>query len=155
MREGVLEQVGTAEHIYRDPQTPFIAQFIGNTSLLAGRVMLQADEPELAIDGLERPLRVGALPAGSADGEPAMLVLRAEALSLLPTGTSVARGVESLSGTVLLRAFQGSTVQYEVEVPGQPRPLRVEMAADQPAFAVGDAVTVSWATSEAPVVRSR
>ncbi len=41
MNKGVLQQVGTAEEIYRYPATPFVARFIGKTSLLRGRKIAQ------------------------------------------------------------------------------------------------------------------
>jgi putative spermidine/putrescine transport system ATP-binding protein len=155
MQEGVLEQVGSGEEIYRDPQTPFIGQFIGNTSLVHGELVPGAGGLELAVAGLQRPLRVQRVTGAPDQGGPAALVLRAEALRLLRAGADDPDRLERVPGTVALRAFQGSTVQYAVDVPGQARPLRVELASDGSSFAVGDAVTVAWDPGETPVVRSR
>lgn len=38
MHEGRLEQVGSPQEIYERPQTPFVAEFIGDTNLFAGRI---------------------------------------------------------------------------------------------------------------------
>lgn len=38
MNHGVIEQIGTPEEIYRTPSTPFVADFVGRISLLAGEV---------------------------------------------------------------------------------------------------------------------
>lgn len=38
MQAGKIEQVGTPTEIYERPQTPFVADFIGDTNLLTGRV---------------------------------------------------------------------------------------------------------------------
>jgi spermidine/putrescine transport system ATP-binding protein len=38
MHEGRIEQIGTPQEIYECPQTAFVADFIGDTNLLAGRV---------------------------------------------------------------------------------------------------------------------
>ncbi|WP_448571479.1 ABC transporter ATP-binding protein [Trichothermofontia sp.] len=38
MRGGQVEQVGTPSEIYEQPATPFVADFIGDTNLLQGRV---------------------------------------------------------------------------------------------------------------------
>jgi thiamine transport system ATP-binding protein len=35
---GRVEQVGTPQEIYREPETPFVASFVGDNNLLAGRV---------------------------------------------------------------------------------------------------------------------
>ena len=38
MNHGVIEQVGTPMEIYRDPATPFVADFVGKVNVLAGRL---------------------------------------------------------------------------------------------------------------------
>ena len=38
MNHGVIEQVGTPMQVYRDPATPFVADFVGKINVLAGRL---------------------------------------------------------------------------------------------------------------------
>ena len=38
MRAGCIEQIGTPSDIYESPRTPFVADFIGDTNLMAGQV---------------------------------------------------------------------------------------------------------------------
>ena len=38
MNHGVIEQVGTPVEIYRDPSTPFVADFVGKINVLVGRL---------------------------------------------------------------------------------------------------------------------
>ena len=38
MNQGVIDQVGTPLEVYREPATPFVADFVGKVNLLAGRV---------------------------------------------------------------------------------------------------------------------
>ena len=38
MNHGVIEQVGTAMEIYREPASPFVADFVGKVNVLPGRV---------------------------------------------------------------------------------------------------------------------
>jgi iron(III) transport system ATP-binding protein len=38
MNQGVIEQVGTPLEIYRDPATPFVADFVGKINVLSGRL---------------------------------------------------------------------------------------------------------------------
>src|SRR5690242_4787108 len=38
MNHGVIEQVGTPTEIYRDPTSPFVADFVGKINVLAGRL---------------------------------------------------------------------------------------------------------------------
>ena len=39
MNQGVIEQVGTPMAIYRDPATPFVADFVGKINVLSGRLL--------------------------------------------------------------------------------------------------------------------
>ena len=38
MKDGVIEQVGTPMQVYREPATPFVADFVGKINVLAGRL---------------------------------------------------------------------------------------------------------------------
>ena len=38
MNQGVIEQVGTPRQVYRDPATPFVADFVGKINVLPGRL---------------------------------------------------------------------------------------------------------------------
>ena len=38
MNQGVIEQVGTPMEVYRDPATPFVADFVGKINVLTGRL---------------------------------------------------------------------------------------------------------------------
>lgn len=47
MRDGVIEQAGTPTEIYARPRNAFVADFVGSSNLVSGRL-----RPELARDGL-------------------------------------------------------------------------------------------------------
>ncbi len=49
MNQGKIEQIGTPWEIYNQPRTPFVADFIGASNLLAGHVV---DANHIEIDGL-------------------------------------------------------------------------------------------------------
>ena len=48
MKDGAIEQLGTPEEIYLRPATPFVADFVGRTNLLAAR---RAGEREIEVGG--------------------------------------------------------------------------------------------------------
>ncbi len=79
MREGVVTQTGTPEALYRNPQTAFVAQFIGDAMPLSGRI---------TEDQLHLPGGVLALPS-AAPGRQAYV--RAEDIRLDPAGPLKAR----------------------------------------------------------------
>jgi putative spermidine/putrescine transport system ATP-binding protein len=50
MSNGVVEQLGTPEEIYDRPRTQFVAEFVGHTNLLSGRLARAADGFEVTLD---------------------------------------------------------------------------------------------------------
>jgi putative spermidine/putrescine transport system ATP-binding protein len=78
MRDGHTEQIDRPDIVYRDPQTPFVAGFIGTMNLIEGVVT----NGQFNRAGFSHPLAVS-------DG-PATLAVRPEALDLsVATGESV------------------------------------------------------------------
>lgn len=70
MREGRIEQIDRPDHLYRQPQTPFVAGFIGSMNMIDG---------EVRNGSFEHPAITA--PAPAADGA-ATLAMRPEAIEL-------------------------------------------------------------------------
>ncbi|HEX6142963.1 MAG TPA: ABC transporter ATP-binding protein [Geminicoccaceae bacterium] len=80
MKAGVIEQVAESDRIYRDPATPFVATFVGESNVFEGRV--SATEGRFAtVDTAVGPL-TGENRDGLAPGERAMLFVRPERMQL-------------------------------------------------------------------------
>ena len=61
MNHGVIDQVGTPLDIYREPASPFVADFVGKVNVLPGRVrrgQLEIGGHKLPADGPDREVRV-------------------------------------------------------------------------------------------------
>ena len=61
MNQGVIEQVGTPMEIYREPASPFVADFVGKVNMLPARVAggrLQFGSLSIPCDGSDREARV-------------------------------------------------------------------------------------------------
>ena len=61
MNHGVIDQVGTPMEIYREPATPFVADFVGKVNMLPGRISsgtLQLGQISLPAEGPDREVRV-------------------------------------------------------------------------------------------------
>ena len=79
MRAGRIEQIATPRVIYEQPETPFVASFIGTTNLLNGVVRSRdGDLAEIACGGTT--MRA---PARGNPGDAVVLSLRPETLRLL------------------------------------------------------------------------
>jgi len=134
MNKGVIEQVGTAEQLYRGPASVFVARFIGRSNLVDATVTaVSAGRVALTIAGRPHDI-VGAdprFPAGTA----VLANVRPEAIAIGPPGDGIA-------GTVRARTYLGEKTEYEVEVAG--RMLQVVRFNPPPAERYGpdDAVSV-------------
>jgi spermidine/putrescine transport system ATP-binding protein len=106
MNEGRIEQVGTPEEIYREPASPFVADFIGDTNLFDGQVR---DE-----DG-RTAVEVGN--GGGFSFRPSENVRDGDVtVSIRPEDFSLAEnGDATFDGEVVERYFQGDQTNYIVD----------------------------------------
>ena len=151
MNEGLLEQTGTAEEIYNNPVSTFVADFIGRINLLDGVVIGNEDGHALVrvLDGSTLRAKQG----GAPDSEGVSLGIRPENLSIRGAG-EVSDKRNHLTGTVIGRTFSGNLVDVHVDV-GAAKPFLVEMRPDGAQFSTGDAVDVSWDADAGLILSSR
>jgi spermidine/putrescine transport system ATP-binding protein len=106
MNAGRVLQVGTPEEIYNAPQTRFVAQFIGQSNLIEGRVVEALPDRQLVVECAGVRLRCRSaigMPVGAA----ATLSLRYERVGLA-NGSADAVIIPS---TISDRTFLGSAVR--------------------------------------------
>jgi putative spermidine/putrescine transport system ATP-binding protein len=105
MRDGRVEQIGRQEDLYERPATPFVAGFIGQSNLVAGRL---ADGRDLLIEGGSRIALAGRYhPDGIA-----CLAIRPETIRLAAPGSADAR----TDGTVKLCTYLGAVIEHVVRL---------------------------------------
>jgi iron(III) transport system ATP-binding protein len=147
MNGGRILQEGTPAEVYGTPKSLFVAQFLGAANRLGGRVAERTATGELRVtldcDGRTLTL------AGEGDvGEAVDVVLRPESLTL--AAVAPAGDVEAIPGKIVSAAFQGASIDYEVDVGGAA--LRVLSPA--PArYAAGASVWIAIARFGAAVFR--
>jgi putative spermidine/putrescine transport system ATP-binding protein len=151
MRDGVIEQLDTPPNIYMRPRTAFVASFLGDTSLINGRVVGSGSEARLAVEG-ETPFPLG--PSRYPDGAEVMLALRAEKVAV-ETGdspVSPSNGRVAVQGIVESAIYLGAAWRYEVVLAGgqRIRGMCSENGATIPAR--GDAVTACWSIADGQVM---
>jgi multiple sugar transport system ATP-binding protein len=112
LRDGRIEQVGTPLALYDSPANIFVAEFIGSPAMNLLPARLRADGERRAAE-VAGGFRL-ALPApiAGADGQPILLGVRPEHLSVAPAGGG-------LSGKVALVEPLGSQVQIIVDMAGR------------------------------------
>jgi len=109
MNAGRVEQVGAPQEVYEDPQTIFVADFLGVSNLMDATARGASDGAcRVELDGFE--LRGG---AGATDVTgPAKIVIRPERVELEPHGTPA--GPNRLPGMIERVVYVGSVIQVIV-----------------------------------------
>ena len=99
MNDGVIQQIGTPQDIYNEPQNAFVADFIGESNILDG-VM----EKDFLVRFFGREFTC--LDRGFEPNEPVDVVIRPEDVDIVPPQSGM------LTGTVTSVTFMG--VHYEI-----------------------------------------
>ena len=151
MRDGVIVQRGTPTEIYNQPQSGFVADFVGSANLLPGTATDSADEGSPVTVALGDGINVIGEASGKLlAGEAVVLVVRAEAVRTSPTSPgSAAAG--SLTGVVRSRVFLGEAVDLLVETLG--RELRIRVPADTTQYQPGSGIALDIASGRCMVLR--
>jgi len=114
MRAGRVEQIASPRAIYEQPETPFVASFVGTTNLVEGMVREGAGGlMEVVFGG--GAVRLPA--AGRKAGDKVMLSLRPEALRLLAAGEAPPQGWGTLQGKLGEIEYLGPVTRFLVTLP--------------------------------------
>jgi putrescine transport system ATP-binding protein len=148
MNAGRLAQVGSPAEIYERPNSRWVACFVGEATLLEGRLGAQRTTIETKLG----PLRI---PAGAVlrSGTDIALALRPEKLRMSASPPDDA-ALNSLSGSVFEIGYRGDVSIFKVRL-ADASPMQVALAngSGRPPFALGDAVWVSWPVEAGIVLR--
>lgn len=106
MHDGRIEQVGTPEGVFGNPESRFVASFLGRASFLPGRVRDDVVETELGV--LDATQLNG--PVEEYNGARIDVLLRPDDLEVVPDNETTA------DGEVVHRQYTGPTFVYRVEL---------------------------------------
>jgi len=110
MHQGGIVQEGTAEDLYRCPGSEFVAQFIGRTNLLSGRVVSTGSgEIEVELAGRCIRLSENTLPVDC--DQTVRMAVRPEVIELKSEDSGV-----GIPGTIISRMFLGEKAEYQVRM---------------------------------------
>jgi ABC-type Fe3+/spermidine/putrescine transport system ATPase subunit len=140
MRKGRILQVGTPYQLYMEPQQVFVANFIGESNFLEGRVV-EVDE-ELAGVRLRGELEVKAKRNDVAKKDDRIvLAIRPEAFVMTKSSRKVAN---ELGGVIERVRFEGTDIRYEVRLGNEDSIIVVMPSLGGEWLKEGDRVTVSF-----------
>ncbi len=117
MRDGVIEQQGKAEMVYRRPLSKFVANFLGVTNMIEGRLvgreqtMGSVEVPGLGVvQGYLTDTVYARIPADNKVG------LSVRPIDLTISNTEPPDGVNTFQGRVIQRIFLGDLTEYFIQV---------------------------------------
>ena len=115
MDHGKIIQVATPDRIYENPNSVYVADFIGDVNIIDGTATANGDE-SYAIDWLEgqAPLNASS-PAGFATGQKCHLAIRPEKIAI--NSERPADADNTVQGRILDIAYLGNISTYHVELP--------------------------------------
>ena len=112
MESGIIRQVGKPSDIYERPRNRFVADFMGRSNLLDGRVE-RSQSAELVVD--VKGLRLRSQHKHLEESTDVVVLVRPERIYLEKTrGVQENNSVTEVSGTVKSAVYLGSLMHYEV-----------------------------------------
>jgi spermidine/putrescine transport system ATP-binding protein len=145
MNNGRVEQLGTASEIYEQPESEFVADFIGETNLLRGDY---AEDPKggvVEVNGVE--YRVPA--TEDADGRVAFAI-RPEKIRL---GDEAADLANQFRVEVIKEIYKGNLGKFTVRLEnGQELSVDLQITDQDEYLSTGNVVTIGWKPHNAVVL---
>jgi putative spermidine/putrescine transport system ATP-binding protein/spermidine/putrescine transport system ATP-binding protein len=144
MRDGKLEQVGSATEIYQRPTSKFVAQFIGASNLFEGPIEQRNGGGAVIRVSPELSLQVDQLPPSASD---VMVSIRPEAIVVERVGQSSSQRVNSVTARVDQAIYRGFVSHYYLKTPCGGQIIVFEQNQSQQAglrYAVGEEVVARW-----------
>ncbi|VEN75229.1 Spermidine/putrescine import ATP-binding protein PotA [Candidatus Desulfarcum epimagneticum] len=142
MDNGEIRQVGTPFEIYEDPDSVFVANFIGQSNFLDGEITaIQNGRATIKIKG---GLAIsGTAPADIRPGDGVKAMIRAERIRIRPSEVRE-KGVNTLKASIENISYLGGSVHYYVMMENSRRMMAIEKTGDQKPLRVNDPVFLSF-----------
>jgi spermidine/putrescine transport system ATP-binding protein len=155
MNHGRIEQAGSAEELYERPHTAFVANFLGVSNLVDGKV-LERNSDVATVTTDDGTVHVPCDRMAATAGEAVRIGVRPEKIELVPAADGVPEGRNALRGQVTVASFLGVSIQYVVTAPGgeELTVFAPNIHGEQPrALGVGQEVLLTWDPQHTFVVR--
>lgn len=142
MRNGVFEQVGPRNDVYRKPVSAFVATFVGQSNQVTGRAET-VGRSNLALTWLGQKLH---LPhqGGIAAGDDVRFLIKYEDIEVIPQRAGMAAPSHNhLQGRLRDIIFKGQTANYIIRLEDGSEIIASASSRDQ-RVGTGEAVLIAW-----------
>ncbi|MCW2826143.1 MAG: spermidine/putrescine transporter ATP-binding protein [Aeromicrobium sp.] len=144
MNQGVIEQMGAPSELYENPRTTFVANFLGQSNLIAGEIEgREGDQVKVRVQGA-----IASVPGDRAhsDSGRGWLGIRPEKVLIAEAGQRIdAPGDVITGGYITDVSFVGVSTQYMVRMPwGQELMVFEQNTGARALLQVGAKVDISW-----------
>lgn len=144
MNKGLIEQMGAPAMLYENPQSTFVANFLGQSNLIAGNVTAShADVVQVDMHGISVSIPTSRCHTNSGDG---WVGIRPEKVLIGGPGEQLdAPGNTIPGGVVTDVSFYGVSTQYLVRMPwGQELQVFQQNTGRSRMYRTGESVELSW-----------
>ncbi len=140
MKRGRILQTGTPHQLYMEPQKIFVANFIGESNFLEGRIIeTQNDTAKIRLRG-DLTVKTKKNKTTKTD-EKIVLAIRPEALDITK---GKKKTPNSLNGTVEKTHFEGTNIRYEIRLLNDDTIIAVRPSLGGEWLKEGENITVSF-----------
>jgi spermidine/putrescine transport system ATP-binding protein len=140
INQGMVEQIGTPDEVYKNPATAFVGRFIGDTNPLLSEVV-RAEGGTVHVD-----TPVGDIVATPRDDTPevgteVMVLVRPEEITIGPDAEALDN---DLAATVEGRTYTGERTEFTVSLDGDVEDFQVVVSGNVPLDAIGNPTRIGW-----------
>ncbi len=145
MDRGHIQQVGSPEEVFERPVSRFVAEFVGRTNILPGKLVGLGS---VECGGFALKVEPG---HGIVSGTDVLICCRPHHITLTNRGYPSCDATNSIEASIVRQTYLGVIREYIIEVQNSDLVLKVD-APSTSQFAVGERVRVSIAPSDLRVL---
>jgi len=121
LSHGRIEQIGTPAEIYERPASAFVAEFIGSSNMLRGRIVERGEAGTIVATETGLRLSCRPEPAGEVESAEVSILLRPERIHVQVPGGSAVPGQNRLSARIADVTYLGEDLHLSLDLTGGER----------------------------------
>jgi spermidine/putrescine ABC transporter ATP-binding subunit len=121
LSHGRIEQIGTPAEIYERPGSTFVAEFIGSSNMLRGRLVERSEAGIIVATETGLRLCCRSEPGGPVEAAEVSILLRPERIHVEPPGGNAMPGQNQVSARIADVTYLGEDLHLSLELAGGER----------------------------------